>query len=95
MYAKALIGRDAYKVSYVSDKNASQAASAAALFGAEAVSLEVLAEQAQALLVLGAAEVREPGGAHRGRGDHGVSGDGDGARAHRRTTHTPVSSHTT
>jgi predicted dehydrogenase len=51
MYAKALIGRDAYKVRYVCDLDAAQAASAAALFGAEAVSLETLADQAEAVVI--------------------------------------------
>lgn len=51
MYAKALIGRDAYKVRYVCDTDAAQAASAAALFEAEAVSLDVLASQADAIII--------------------------------------------
>ena len=41
-YAKTLIGRDAYKVQFVCDTNPSQAESAAALFGAEVVSLSSL-----------------------------------------------------
>jgi predicted dehydrogenase len=51
MYAKALMGRAAYKVSYVCDRDAAQAASAAALFGAEAVSLETLADRAEAIVI--------------------------------------------
>lgn len=51
LYAKALIGRSAYKVCFVCDTDPTQAASAAVLFGAEAVSLEVLAEKAEAIII--------------------------------------------
>jgi predicted dehydrogenase len=50
-YAKTLLGRDAYSVRYVCDTNPEQAASAAALFGAEAVTLDVLADQAEAIII--------------------------------------------
>jgi predicted dehydrogenase len=50
-YAYTLIGRDAYRVRYVCDTNPSQAASAASLFDADAVSLEALAENADAVII--------------------------------------------
>jgi predicted dehydrogenase len=51
MYAKALVGRSAYRVAYVCDTNPEQAASAAALFGAEVVDLGRMAEKADAVVV--------------------------------------------
>jgi predicted dehydrogenase len=50
-YAGALVGRDAYKVEYVRDTNPSQAASAASLFDAEVVSLEAMADRADAIII--------------------------------------------
>lgn len=51
MYAKALLGRDAYKVRYVCDTDAAQAASAASLFDAQVVPLEALASEADAVII--------------------------------------------
>jgi predicted dehydrogenase len=50
-YARTLIGRREYGVAYVSDVDASQAASAASLFGAEAVDAETLVDHAEAVIV--------------------------------------------
>jgi predicted dehydrogenase len=50
-YAQTLIGRDAYKVRYVCDTNASQAASAARVFDAEALPLDELAGKADAVII--------------------------------------------
>lgn len=50
-YGPTLVGRDAYQVRYVCDTDASQAASAAALFGAEAVSLDAIADRADAIII--------------------------------------------
>jgi predicted dehydrogenase len=50
-YAKTLLGRDAYKVTFVCDTNPEQAASAAELFDAKAVSLDALADQAEAIII--------------------------------------------
>jgi predicted dehydrogenase len=50
-YAKTLRSRDAYAVRYVCDTSAEQARSAAGLFGAEVVDLEVLAERSDAVVV--------------------------------------------
>jgi predicted dehydrogenase len=50
-YAQTLIGRDAYNVRYVCDTNASQAASAARLFDAEALALDALVEKADAVII--------------------------------------------
>ena len=51
LYAKALIGRDAYAVRYVCDVDPARAARAAAAFGAEAVALDVLADRSDAVMV--------------------------------------------
>jgi predicted dehydrogenase len=51
LYAKTLIGRDAYRVRYVCDTNAAQAKSAASLFDATAVSLDVLVDKAEAIII--------------------------------------------
>jgi predicted dehydrogenase len=51
MYARTLIGRRDYAVRYVHDLNPSQAASAAALFGAEAVALSTVLANAEAIVV--------------------------------------------
>lgn len=50
-YGPTLIGRDAYKVRYVCDTDPSQAASAAALFGAEILPLESLSDKADAIII--------------------------------------------
>jgi predicted dehydrogenase len=50
-YAKTLNGRDAYRVKYVCDTNPEQAASAAALFGAEVVPLDTLVDAADAIII--------------------------------------------
>jgi predicted dehydrogenase len=50
-YTKTLIGRNSYKVRYVCDTNAAQAASAAASFEAEIVSLETLTDLADAIII--------------------------------------------
>jgi predicted dehydrogenase len=50
-YAKTLLGREAYRVRYVCDTDSSQAASAAALFDAEIVPLEGLADRAEAVII--------------------------------------------
>ncbi len=50
-YAKTLIGRDAYTVRYVCDTDPLQAASAAALFDAEALSLDSIVERADAIII--------------------------------------------
>lgn len=51
MYAKTLVGREAYRVCYVYDTDALQASSAADLFDAEAVSLEDLTDRADAIII--------------------------------------------
>lgn len=51
IYTKALLGRSAYKVRFVCDTDPAQAASAAALFDAEVVSLETLADNAEAIII--------------------------------------------
>lgn len=51
IYAKALVGRSAYKVRFVCDTDPAQAASAAALFDADVVSLEALADRAEAIII--------------------------------------------
>jgi predicted dehydrogenase len=50
-YAATLRGRDAYRVRYVCDTNTVQAASAATLFDAEAVSLDTLVDRADAIII--------------------------------------------
>jgi predicted dehydrogenase len=50
-YAATLRGRDAYRVRYVCDTDAAQAASAANLFEAQAVSLDTLVDQADAIVI--------------------------------------------
>jgi predicted dehydrogenase len=50
-YAATLRGRDAYRVRYVCDTNAAQAASAATLFEAEAVSLDTLVDKADTIVI--------------------------------------------
>src|SRR5579863_1205776 len=50
-YAKTLLGRDAYGVEYVCDTNPEQAESAAALFGAKAVPLDRLVDEADAIII--------------------------------------------
>jgi predicted dehydrogenase len=51
LYAKTLIGRRDYAVRYVHDRNPAQAMSAAALFGAEAASLDTVLANAEAIIV--------------------------------------------
>jgi predicted dehydrogenase len=50
-YAATLRGREAYRVRYVCDTDAAQAASAATLFEAEAVSLDTLVDRADAIVI--------------------------------------------
>jgi predicted dehydrogenase len=50
-YAQTLLGRDAYKVRYVCDLDPLQADSAASLFDARAVALEVLLDEADAIII--------------------------------------------
>ena len=51
IYSKVLVARDDYRVRFVCDTDRAQAASAAALFGAEAVDLDALTERAEAVVV--------------------------------------------
>ncbi len=51
MYTKGLLGRSAYRVAFVSDLDPAQAASAAEVFDAQAVDLDVLVDQADAIVV--------------------------------------------
>jgi predicted dehydrogenase len=51
MYARTLVGRNEYAVRYVHDSNPAQAASAAALFGAEVVGLDAMLANAEAIIV--------------------------------------------
>jgi predicted dehydrogenase len=50
-YAPTLLGRDGYAVRYVCDTDSAQAASAAAMFDAQVVSLETLADNADAVII--------------------------------------------
>jgi predicted dehydrogenase len=50
-YSRTLLGRDAYKVQYVCDTDSVQAASAAALFDAQPVTLSTLVERADSIII--------------------------------------------